>query len=202
MPLVIRGFNDDILSGEAQILCSGGCMTNCSASIIYPLLNSFEIDSIHINVLHAYTSRQSLVDGANKNFRRGRASSTSIIPVDIDLGETLERLFPTIAGKITATSTRVPVLCGALADFSIVLNKEVSSADINNLYHASANNELRIILDYTSDPIVSADIIGNSHSAILDATLTKTIKNHVKIGAWFDNEFGYTNRLAEIVGML
>jgi glyceraldehyde 3-phosphate dehydrogenase len=202
MPLVIRGFNDDILSGEAQILCSGGCMTNCSASIIDPLLNSYEIDSIHINVLHAYTSRQSLVDGANKNFRRGRASSTSIIPVDIDLGETLERLFPTIAGKITTTSTRVPVLCGALADFSVVLNKEVTPSDINDLYRASVNSELRNILDYTSDPIVSADIIGNPNSAVFDATLTKAIKKHVKIGAWFDNEFGYTNRLVEIIGVL
>lgn len=177
-------------------------MTNCSSSILYPILNSYEIDSIHINVLHAYTSRQSLVDGANKNFRRGRASSTSIIPVEIDLGETLERLFPAVAGKITTTSTRVPVLCGALADFSIVLKKEITPGEINDLFRTSAKNELKNILDYTNDPIVSADIIGNPHSAIFDATLTKTIKKHVKIGAWFDNEFGYTNRLTEIAGML
>jgi glyceraldehyde 3-phosphate dehydrogenase len=202
IPLLIRGLNDKVLEAQPSILCSGGCMTNCSASILFPLLKGHEIESVHINVLHAYTSRQSLVDGANKNFRRGRASGSSIIPVEIDLAETLERLFPTITGKITATSTRVPVLCGALADFSVVLKDELAVEGVDRLYETTSKGELRNILACTSDPIVSADIIGNSHSAVYDATLTKVIHNHVKIGAWFDNEFGYTNRLVEIVGML
>jgi glyceraldehyde 3-phosphate dehydrogenase len=202
IPLLIRGFNDKVLDAQPSILCSGGCMTNCSASILSPLLKVQEIQSIHINVLHAYTSRQSLVDGANKNFRRGRASGSSIIPVEVDLAETLERLFPTVRGKITATSTRVPVLCGALADFSIVVKDEMTVEGVDQLYKTASKGELKNILTCTSDPIVSADIIGNSHSAVYDATLTKVINNHVKIGAWFDNEFGYTNRLAEIVGML
>lgn len=201
MPLLIRGFNDSILNGGSPVLSSGGCMTNCSSMVLWPLLERYTIESIHINVLHAYTSRQSLVDGANKNFRRGRASSTSIIPVEIDLAETLERLFPVTKNKITATSTRVPVLCGALADFSIVLKEDVSKSEINGLYQV-ASNKLRRVLGYTKDPIVSADIIGNAHSAIVDSTLTQSIKNHVKIGAWFDNEFGYTNRLSEIVEAL
>lgn len=202
IPLVIRGLNDSILKTQPTILCSGGCMTNCTSSILSPLLNAYDVQSVHINVLHAYTSRQSLVDGANKNFRRGRASSTSIIPVEIDLAETLERLFPKTSGKITATSTRVPVLCGALADFSIVLDKNVTADEINQLYRKAAEEELKSILACTEDPIVSADIIGNPHSAIYDATLTKVIGNHIKLGAWFDNEFGYTNRLTEIAGML
>lgn len=202
IPLVIRGLNDSVLKSQPPILCSGGCMTNCTSSILSPLLKAYDVQSVHINVLHAYTSRQSLVDGANKNFRRGRASSTSIIPVEIDLAETLERLFPGTTGKITATSTRVPVLCGALADFSIVLNKEVDAIEINHLYYSAAEGKLKNVLACTNDPIVSADIIGNPHSAIYDATLTMVVGNHIKLGAWFDNEFGYTNRLTEIVGML
>lgn len=198
MPLLIRGFNDSILKEGSPLLSSGGCMTNCSSMVLSPLLERYTIESIHINVLHAYTSRQSLVDGANKNFRRGRASSTSIIPVEIDLAETLERLFPSTKSRITATSTRVPVLCGALADFSIVLKEELNKSDINELYRVSSE-KLSGVLGYTEDPIVSADIVGNPHSAIVDCTLTQSIKNHIKIGAWFDNEFGYTNRLSEIV---
>lgn len=201
MPLLIRGFNDFILKERSPLLSSGGCMTNCSSMVLSPLLERYTVESIHINVLHAYTSRQSLVDGLNKNFRRGRASSTSIIPVEIDLAETLERLFPVTKNKITATSTRVPVLCGALADFSIVLNEDVNKSEINELYRV-ASDKLRGVLGYTEDPIVSADIIGNVHSAIVDGTLTQSIKNHIKIGAWFDNEFGYTNRLTEIVDAL
>lgn len=202
IPLLIKGFNDNLLAEDHAILSSGGCMTNCSSMILLPLMKSYSIESVHINVLHAYTSRQSLVDGANKNFRRGRASGTSIIPVEIDLAETLERLFPKIKGRITTTSTRVPVLCGALADFSIVVKEDVSADELNKLYKHAATHELKNILGYTDDLIVSADIIGNAHSAIFDSTQTKAIGNHIKIGAWFDNEFGYTNRLTEIVEAL
>ena len=177
-------------------------MTNCSATILKPLIQKYEVLSAQINVLHAYTSRQSLVDGANKNFRRGRASGASIIPVEIDLAETLERLFPQLKRKLAATSTRVPVLCGALADFNIVLKEKVSVGEINGAFQHAAANELKNILRYNSDPIVSSDIISEPHSAVFDATLTSVIKNHVKFGAWFDNEFGYTNRLIEMIDAL
>ena len=202
IPLLIKGFNDSLLKEDHAIISSGGCMTNCSTMILSPLMKYCSAESIHINVLHAYTSRQSLVDGANKNFRRGRASSTSIIPVEIDLAETLERLFPKTKGRITTTSTRVPVLCGALADFSIVTKEDISADELNKLYKHASTHELKNILGYTDDLIVSADIIGNAHSAIFDSTQTKAIGNHLKIGAWFDNEFGYTNRLSEIVEAL
>ena len=200
MPLIIWGVNNEILSKENTILSPGGCMTNCSGTILKPLIDHFGIESVQINFLHSYTSRQSLVDAPHANYRRGRAAASSIIPVEIDLAKTLERLFPILESHVATTSTRVPIACGAFADFSILLKKEVAVSEMNNLFRAEAENHLKGILQYNEEQIVSNDIIGNSHSAIFDATLTSILGRHCKISAWFDNEFGYTNRLIDIIG--
>ncbi|PWU00028.1 MAG: type I glyceraldehyde-3-phosphate dehydrogenase [Bacteroidetes bacterium] len=201
MPLIIWGVNNEILSKENKILSPGGCMTNCSGTVLKPLLDHFGIESVQINFLHSYTSRQSLVDAPHSNYRRGRAAATSIIPVEIDLAHTLERLFPNLESKVAATSTRVPIACGAFADFSVILKKTVSVAEMNDLFKVQSENQLRGILQYNEEKIVSNDTIGNSHSAIFDSTLTSIVGgHHCKISAWFDNEFGYTNRLIDIIG--
>jgi glyceraldehyde 3-phosphate dehydrogenase len=202
IPLIIRGVNDSALSTNHTIISPGGCMTNCTAVILNPLITKFGVNAAQLNILHSYTTRQLLQDGPHKNFRRGRASAVSIIPVDIDLAETLERLIPDIKGKITTTSTRVPIPCGALADFYIDLKREVSVNEINLFYQALASNELKGILGYNANLIVSSDIIGNPHSCLFDSTLTSVVGTHVKISAWFDNEFGFTNRLVEIIDRL
>jgi len=201
IPLLIYGFNQSRLTPEINIISPGGCMTNCSVHVLY-ILNSISIQSAHINILHSYTSRQELVDAPNNNFRRGRAAAESIIPVEIDLHTSLERLMPALQNKIAASSIRVPVANGAMAVFSIQLHDEVSVEQINLLFKKSAENEYRGILDYTEEPVVSLDIKGNQHSCIVDGTLTSVIGNHCKILAWFDNEFGFTSRMIDWLGIM
>ena len=201
IPLLIYGFNQTRLTPEINIISPGGCMTNCSIHILY-ILNSISIRSAHINILHSYTSRQELVDAPNKNFRRGRAAAESIIPVEVDVHKSLERLMPGMQNKIAASSIRVPVANGAMAVFSIQLNDEVSVEQVNSLFKKSSQNEYNGILDYTEEPVVSLDIKGNQHSCIIDGTLTSVIGNHLKVVAWFDNEYGFTSRMIDWLGIL
>lgn len=196
IPLLIYGFNQTRLTPEVNIISPGGCMTNCSIHILY-ILNSISIKSAHINILHSYTSRQELVDAPNKNFRRGRAAAESIIPVEIDLEKSLERLMPGMQNKIASSSIRVPVANGAMAIFSIQLNDEVSIEQINAMFKKAAANSYAGILDYIEEPLVSLDIKGNKHSCIVDGTLTSVVGNHCKIVAWFDNEYGFTSRMID-----
>lgn len=196
IPLMIYGFNHSSLGDDTAIVSPGGCMTNCSTHILY-ILNAIGIKSAQINVLHSYTSRQELVDAPHKQYRRGRAAAESIIPVEIDLHQSLERLMPGLRGKVAAVSTRVPVANGAMADFSLQMQEEVSVNQINSLFKKAAENEYKGILAYTEEPLVSLDIKGNTHSCIIDGTLTSVVGNHLKVIAWFDNEFGFTSRMID-----
>jgi glyceraldehyde 3-phosphate dehydrogenase len=193
--LMIYGFNHHQLNSDTKIISPGGCMTNCAAHILY-ILNSIGIASVQINILHSYTSRQELVDSDHRDYRRGRAAAESIIPVGIDLAHSLERLLP-LKGRIAAVSVRVPVTNGALADFTVQLKEPVTSEWVNRLFQKAAQDEYKGILDYTTDPLVSADIKGNTHSAIIDGTLTSVAGNQLKLIAWFDNEYGYTSRMID-----
>jgi glyceraldehyde 3-phosphate dehydrogenase len=196
IPLLIYGHNHNGSVSGLDILSPGGCMTNCSIHVLY-ILNSIGIKSAHINILHSYTSRQELVDAPHQQFRRGRAAAESIIPVAIDLHESLNRLLPGLKNKIATTSTRVPVANGAMADFSIQLNENVSVKEINALFKISAQNEYKGILDYTEEQLVSLDIKGNIHSCVVDGTQTAVIGNHLRLVAWFDNEYGFTSRMID-----
>jgi glyceraldehyde 3-phosphate dehydrogenase len=196
IPLMIYGFNHSRLVTGEPIISPGGCMTNCSVHILY-ILNAIGIQSAQLNILHSYTSRQELVDAPHKQFRRGRAAAESIIPVEIDLHQSLERLLPGIKDKIAAVSTRVPVANGAMADFTIQLARPVTAGEINELFKKSAKNEYKGILDYTEEQLVSLDIKGNTHSCIIDGSLTSVVGNHLKLIAWFDNEYGFTSRMID-----
>ena len=196
IPLLVYGFNQHALSKEETIISPGGCMTNCSTHILY-ILNAIGIKSVQCNILHSYTSRQELVDAPHKQFRRGRAAAESIIPVEIDLQHSLERLLPALANKIASVSTRVPVANGAMADFTIQLQQETSRQEINRLFATAAKNDYKGIIEYTEDPLVSLDIKGNTHSCVIDGTLTSVVGNHVKLIAWFDNEYGFTTRMID-----
>jgi len=195
IPLLIYGFNHHHLNHEVDIVSPGGCMTNCSTHILF-ILNSIGIESAQINILHSYTSRQELVDTAHKQFRRGRAAAESIIPVEIDLAQSLERLLP-LKNKIAAVSVRVPVTNGAMADFTVQLKEQTTKEDINLLFKKAAQNEYKGIIAYSEDPLVSADIKGDTHSCIIDSTLTSVVGKQVKLIAWFDNEYGYTSRMID-----
>ena len=196
IPLFIYGFNQSLLTADEKIISPGGCMTNCATHVLY-ILNSIGIISAHINMLHSYTSRQELVDAPHKHFRRGRAAAESVIPVEIDLHQSLERLMPGMRNKLAAVSTRVPVANGAMADFTVQLSTEVTAEQINTLFKKAVANEYHGIIDYTEEPLVSLDIKGNTHSCIIDGTLTSVVGNHLKLIAWFDNEYGFTSRMID-----
>lgn len=196
IPLLVYGFNQNGSAKELDILSPGGCMTNCSVHVLY-ILNSIGIQSLHVNILHSYTSRQALVDMPHTQFRRGRAAAESIIPVAIDLHKSLNRLFPALKDKINVFSTRVPVANGAMASFTIQLKSNSSAEEINSLFRTAAQSEYKGIIDYTEEPLVSLDIKGNSHSCIIDGTQTAVIANHARVVAWFDNEYGFTSRMID-----
>jgi glyceraldehyde 3-phosphate dehydrogenase len=196
IPLMVYGFNQSSLLAETNIVSPGGCMTNCATHILY-ILNSIGVISAQLNILHSYTSRQELVDAPHSQFRRGRAASESIIPVEIDLHQSLERLMPALQNKIAAVSTRLPVANGAMADFTIQLTDTVSKQHVNSFFKKSAQNEYKGIVDYTEDPIVSLDIKGNTNSCTVDGSLTSVVGNHLKLIAWFDNEYGFTSRMID-----
>jgi glyceraldehyde 3-phosphate dehydrogenase len=195
IPLLIYGHNHHQLHDGTDIISPGGCMTNCATHVLY-ILNSIGIASAQINILHSYTSRQELVDSAHKQFRRGRAAAESIIPVEIDLAHSIERLLP-LKDRIAALSVRVPVTNGAMADFTVELKQSITREEINGLFRKAALFEYKDIIAYTEDPLVSADIKGDTHSCIIDGTLTSVVGNQVKLIAWFDNEFGFTSRIID-----
>jgi len=199
IPLLIYGFNHSSVQEDTRIISPGGCMTNCSVHVLY-ILNAIGIRSAQINILHSYTSRQAVVDAPHSQFRRGRAAAESIIPVEVDLHHSLERLMPGMKNKIAAVSTRVPVANGAMADFTIQMNEPVTVSQVNELFKKAAANNYNGILDYTEEPLVSLDIKGNTHSCLIDGTLTSVVGNHLKIIAWFDNEYGFTSRMLDWLG--
>jgi glyceraldehyde 3-phosphate dehydrogenase len=196
IPLMAYGFNQNSLTAQSDIISPGGCMTNCCVHLFY-ILNSIGIQSAHINILHSYTSRQALVDAPHKQFRRGRAAAESIIPVEIDLAQSLYRLLPGMKGRIATVSTRVPVANGAIADFTLQMRETVSAGQVNALFKKVSQEEFKGIIAYTEEPLVSLDIKGNTHSCIIDGTLTSAVGNHLKIFAWFDNEYGFTSRMID-----
>lgn len=171
-------------------------MTNCSTHIL-SLLNQIGIESAQVNILHSYTSRQELVDAPHKQYRRGRAAAESIVPVEIDLAVSLERLIPALKDRIATVSTRVPVANGAMADFTVQLKTAATAKEINALFANAAKQEYKGVLDYSEEELVSVDIKGDTHSCVVDGTLTSVVGKQVKLIAWFDNEYGYTSRMID-----
>lgn len=196
VPLMIYGFNHNNIQSSSDIVSPGGCMTNCSVHVIY-ILNAIGINTIQLNILHSYTSRQELVDAPHPQFRRGRAAAESIIPVEIDLAQSLERVLPGMKNKIAAVSTRVPVANGAMADFTAQLNRPATAEEVNNLFRKASQGEFKGVVDYTEEALVSLDFKGNTHSCVIDGTMTTVIGNQVKLIAWFDNEYGFTSRMID-----
>ena len=198
VPSTILGVNHQTVTQETKIISPGDCTINCVAPLIDLIQKKFGIHSVHINVIQAYTTRQQLLDGPYKGLRRGRAASHSIIPFEVNITPVLENIFPILKNKIESISTRVPVPCGALADVSFVLQNPTDAKAVNSIITKASQEELKNIASITFDPIVSSDILGNPHSSTIDGTLTKVVNgNHLKLFAWFDNEWGYVNRLLD-----
>jgi glyceraldehyde 3-phosphate dehydrogenase len=195
---IVAGVNNDEITDADSILSTASCTTNCIAPVLYLLDKEYGIESGFMSTVHAFTMDQMLQDGPHKDFRRARAATQSIIPTTTGAAKAIGDVLPGLKGKMDGFSYRVPVIDGSIADMSINLVKKASAAEINELFKYHAANSLKGILEYTEEQLVSADILGNTHSSVLDGTLTRTIGHLVKVVSWYDNEVGISNRLAEL----
>lgn len=198
---IVHGVNNELIVDD-QIYSTASCTTGSIAPVLYILDKEFGIESGYMITVHAFTADQNLQDAPHKDLRRARAASYSIIPTTTGAAKAIGDVLPGLKGKLDGYSYRVPVIDASIADLSINLKKEVSVADLNSILRHYAENSLKGIMEYTEEQFVSADILGNTHSSIVDGSLTKAIGKLVKVVAWYDNEVGISNRIAELVSLL
>lgn len=199
---IVLGVNDEILSGNDQIVSNASCTTNCLAPMVKVLQDKVGIEKGYITTIHAYTADQRIQDSPHRDLRRARAGAVSIIPTTTGAAVAVGKVLPELKGKLDGMAMRVPIPDGSITDCSFVLSEEVSTEQINEWMKEASESWLKGIMEYTEDPIVSIDIVGNKHSCIFDSQLTKTNGNLVKIVGWYDNEMGYAARLVDMVNLL
>lgn len=199
VPTLVLGVNDAAVDLHAPILSNASCTTNNVAPMVKILDKNWGIIDGYITTVHSMTGDQNLHDAPHKDLRRARAASASIIPTTTGAAKAITAIFPHLEGRLGGAGIRVPVLNGSLTDFTCSLKKPVSIAEINAAFRNAAEGDMKNILEYTEDPIVSTDILDNPHSCIFDARLTSIVGGLVKVVGWYDNEMGYSSRLADLV---
>lgn len=199
VPMVVMGVNDQEVDFSSTILSNASCTTNNVAPMVKILDDFWGIEDGYITTVHSMTGDQNLHDSPHHDLRRARAASSSIIPTSTGAAKAITHIFPHLDGKLGGAGIRVPVLNGSLTDFTCILKKKTTIEEINTAFKAAADGKLNKVLQYTEDPIVSVDIINNPHSCIFDAQLTSIVGDLVKVVGWYDNESGYSNRLADVV---
>ncbi len=197
--MIVLGVNEHILDPEDRIISNASCTTNCLAPMVKVLDEEFGIEYGLMNTVHAYTADQRLHDAPHKDLRRARAAATNIVPTSTGAAKAVGRVLPHLKGKLTGLAMRVPVIDGSVTDFTCVLKQPATVEAINNAFKKYAEGDLKGILEYCEDPIVSSDIIGNPHSCIFDALSTMVVGNMVKVVGWYDNEYGYSSRLVDLI---
>ena len=196
---VVFGVNENILDATETIISNASCTTNNAAPMIRIIDELCGIEQAYITTVHSYTTDQSLHDQPHRDLRRARAASQSIVPTTTGAAKALTKIFPEMEGKIGGSGIRVPVPDGSLTDITCYVKREVSIDEINAAFLKASKNELKGILDYTEDPVVSVDILGNRHSCLFDSQLTSVIGKMVKVVGWYDNEIGYSSRLIDLI---
>lgn len=196
---IVLGVNEHILSPNDKIVSNASCTTNSAAPLIKVIDDLWKVKSAFITTVHSYTGDQKLIDSPHHDLRRARAAALSIIPTSTGAAKALTKIFPKLDGNIGGGGIRVPVPDGSLTDITMILESAVSENDVNLAFKKVAENDLKGIIEFTSDPIVSSDIIGNTHSVIFDSLLTSVVGPMVKVVGWYDNEVGYSNRLYELL---
>lgn len=199
IPTVVLGVNDALVDLKTPILSNASCTTNNVAPMVKILDENWGIVDGYITTVHSMTGDQSLHDAPHKDLRRARAASASIIPTTTGAAKAITSIFPSLEGRLGGAGIRVPVLNGSLTDFTCILREQPTVEQINAAFKTAAEGEMKNILEYTEDPIVSTDIIDNPHSCIFDAQLTSIVGGLVKVVGWYDNEMGYSSRLADLV---
>ncbi len=197
--IVVMGVNDDTLKATDQVVSNASCTTNCLAPMAKVIHEAFGIKRGLMNTIHAYTNDQRVLDMPHKDLRRARTAANSVIPTTTGAARAVGKVLPALKGKLDGFSMRVPVIDGSVVDLTAELEKNVTIAEINEAIKTAAEGPLKGILSYCTDPIVSCDIIGNTHSSIFDSLLTMVMDgNMVKVVSWYDNEMGYSSRCVDL----
>jgi len=199
---LVKGVNENDYKGE-DIISNASCTTNCLAPVIKVLHDNFKVKRGFFTTVHAYTADQRIVDGPHRDLRRARTAGANIIPTTTGAAKAIFGAIPELKGKLEGIAIRVPVPDGSTTDIVIEVEKPTSAEEVNKLFKSVAENELKGVIEYTEEEIVSSDIVGNSHSAIFDAVSTKVIdSNLIKVLAWYDNEWGYSCRMVDMIKVI
>ena len=200
---IVMGVNDDAYDGSQDIISNASCTTNCLGPLAKVVNDEFGIVKGLMTTVHAYTADQNLQDGPHKDPRRARAAAINIVPTSTGAAKAIGEVLPELKGKLDGFALRVPVPTGSITDLTVDLDKEVTVEQVNAALKAAAEGSLKGILSYSEAPLVSSDIVGDPHSSIFDAGLTRVIGgNQVKVSSWYDNEWGYSNRLVDLAGLV
>ena len=198
----VMGVNDGDYTNDLNIVSNASCTTNCLAPLAKVLHENFGIERGIMTTIHSYTGDQRILDAPHKDLRRARAAALNMIPTKTGAAQAVALVLPELKGRFDGLAVRVPTPTGSLTDLTFVAEKEVSVEAIKAAVKAAAEGELKGVLEYTEDPIVSHDIVGNPHTSIFDATETKVIGNLVKVLSWYDNEWGYSNALVRLTALV
>jgi len=199
VPTVVLGVNEDTLTDAMTIISNASCTTNCLAPMAKVLDDAFGLEKGYMSTIHSYTADQNLQDAPHSDLRRARAAAYSIIPTSTGAAKAVGLVLPHLKGLLDGSSMRVPTPDGSVTEFTAILKKEVSAEEINSAMKKASEGSMKGILEFQTDEIVSIDIIGNSHSCIFDSKLTSTMGTLVKVVGWYDNEFGYSSRAADLI---
>jgi glyceraldehyde 3-phosphate dehydrogenase len=202
VPTFVIGANHQNIKDTDTIISNASCTTNCLVPMVMTLDKAFGVEQLVMNTIHAYTADQSLQDAPHKDLRRARAAAMNMVPTSTGAAKAVTMVAPHLKGKILATSIRVPVATGSMTDLICILKKTATVEEINAAFKAASETHLKGILEYNTDEIVSSDIVRNTHSCVFDAPLTQVNGNTCRIMGWYDNEAGYSARLAQLCGML
>jgi len=196
---IVLGINDNEIKATDTIFSNASCTTNCAAPMAKVIHDNWGIEAGFMTTIHAYTSDQRLQDSPHKDLRRARAAALSMIPTSTGATKAITLVLPELKGKLSGDSIRVPVPDGSITDFIFTVKKPATVEKVNAAFKKVSEGALKGILEYSEEPLVSADIVGNTHSCIFDSGLTAVIGNMVKISGWYDNETGYSNRLVDLI---
>ncbi|HKL14684.1 MAG TPA: type I glyceraldehyde-3-phosphate dehydrogenase [Balneolaceae bacterium] len=199
---IVLGVNDNEIDKSKTVYSNASCTTNCLAPMAKVLDEAFGLKQGFMTTIHAYTGDQQIVDGPHKDLRRARAAAANIVPTTTGAAAAVGLVLPHLDGKLDGGAVRVPVPDGSLTDFTAVLNKDVTEADVLKAFKDAAEGDMKGVLEYSEEELVSSDIVGNPHSCIFDSKMTKVDGNVVKVIGWYDNEAGYSARTAELVNMI
>ena len=195
---IVLGVNDDILQDDHVVVSNASCTTNCLAPVMKVITENFGVESVFMSTIHSYTGDQRILDFPHSDLRRARAAAVNIIPTTTGAAIATSKVIPSLEGKIDGMAMRVPTPNGSLVDVNIVVDRETSIEEVNEMMKKAADGNLKGILEYTEAPLVSTDIVGNPHSSIFDSSLTMVNGNLIKLISWYDNEWGYSNRLLDL----